>query len=114
MGNDFMNKSVDINPTRTSSSNSNFSLEYHRNPGGTSKSGVFEELLKKVKNSMCKMKEGKNSYGTGFLTKIPDPTEEDKQLRVLISCNHVINKNQIEQLNQISIEMKNKKINLPR
>ena len=114
MGNNFMNQSVDTKPARTSASINNFSLEYHLHPGGISKTGVFKELLKNAENSICKIKEGGNSYGTGFLTKIPDPTEEDKQLRVLISCNHVINKNQIEQLNQISIEMKNKKIiNLP-
>ena len=96
MGNNFMNQSVDTKPARTSASINNFSLEYHLHPGGISKTGVFKELLKNAENSICKIKEGGNSYGTGFLTKIPDPTEEDKQLRVLISCNHVINKNQIE------------------
>ena len=96
-----MNQSVDTKPARTytkpartSASSNNFSLEINLHPGGTSKAGVFKELLKNAENSICKIKKGGNSYGTGFFTKIPDPTEEDKQLRVLISCNHVRNEEQ--------------------
>ena len=109
MGNE--NPSSKTNPTKKLHSDSNFILEIHTKKGGTSRLGSFDELSKKAKNSICKIEVG-GDYGTGFFTKIPDPNDEDKKLRVLFSCNHILNKEKLEQLNEISIVINHQKINL--
>lgn len=108
----FQRQEVDTNHARTSPSDYSFILEINKNPGGTSTLGQFGELSEKVKNSICKIAIG-DGFGTGFLTKIPHPTEEDRELKVLISCNHVLNKEQLEKFNCLSIGIKHININLP-
>ena len=47
------------------------------------------EILNQMKNNICKIKLGEEQ-GTGFFCKIPFPDKE-KELKVLITNNHVIN-----------------------
>ena len=50
-----------------------------------------EKILEQMKNTVCKIKLTDGSLGTGFFCKIPFPTKE-KLLPVLITNNHLINK----------------------
>ena len=58
-------------------------------------SDQLKQALLFLENSICKIKPEKGPTGTGFLCKIrfPDPLN---LLPVLITCNHVINKNDLK------------------
>lgn len=62
-------------------------------------------------NSLCKIYNNDNNdkYGTGFLCQIPDPENEDENIFVLFTCNHVFPINK-DNLNNYKI-IKYKKIN---
>ena len=62
----------------------------------------LENLFEKIKKTVCHIKYGKFS-GTGFFCQLPDPENENKILRVLISCYHVIPINDYYQCNKNKI-----------
>jgi len=53
-----------------------------------------EKILKQSKIYICKIKSGKNKYGTGFLCKIPFP-DKNNALSVLMTNHHVITKEEL-------------------
>ena len=68
----------------------------------------MEYFQKQMKNSICKIK-CKEGHGTGFLWLIPNPSKL-KQLRVLITNNHVLNEKDIEDKQIIEITINNDSI----
>ena len=77
-------------------------------PPGYPKEATYEGMeviLLQMKKAICKIKI-KEMQGTGFFCKIPFP-DLNKMLRVLITNNHVINRDLLFQENaRISIEIK--------
>lgn len=90
----------------------NIKLEAEVHPGGTSNTNQFQDLLNKVNNSVCRILLGNKGYGTGFFCKIKDPKDEDKILKVLFTCNHVLNKEALTNSKYIDLEINNVKIQL--
>ena len=82
---------------------------------GVSNVNLFEDLLYKAKQAICRILILENDgYGSGFFCKIKDPKDEDRILRVLFTCNHVLNKEKLIKQKQIILEInkQNKKIDL--
>ena len=63
-------------------------------------------ILEQMKNCIFKIYKGKGSSGTGFFCKIPYKNEE---LKVLITCNHVIDENYIKNNEIIKLYINNEK-----
>ena len=73
----------------------------------------FTKFGLKAEKSICKIKiPPNNSYGTGFFCKIPYPDEEHI-LKVLLTNNHVLNKEYLCAYKEIQLEINNEKISLP-
>ena len=65
----------------------------------------FEDLsaiTKQKENNVCKIKKGENCSGTGFLCLIPFP-DRLNQLPVLITCNHILGKDDIKPGKKINL-----------
>lgn len=69
----------------------------------------LETILQQMKACVCKIKCSKNSFGTGFLCKIPLPYT-NCLIPVLITNNHVINSNNIIENKIIEISLNNEQI----
>ena len=69
-----------------------------------------EKILEQMKKNICKIKT-QITEGTGFFCKIPFPNKENL-LKVLITNNHIINKELFDSKIDISIYEKNEKITL--
>ena len=71
-----------------------------------------ECILKQMKSYVCKIINGKKSYGSGFFCKIQFP--DNSQVPVLITCNHIIDKDFLlkNEILNISINKKNFKLSL--
>ena len=64
-----------------------------------------KKIIAQMERNICKINIGKNQ-GTGFFCKIPFPTEE-KMLPVLMTNNHVINEDLLNQVNaKIELDIK--------
>ena len=64
-----------------------------------------KKIIAQMERNICKINIGKNQ-GTGFFCKIPFPTEE-KMLPVLMTNNHVINEDLLNQANaKIELDIK--------
>ena len=90
-------------------------LESEVHPGGISNVNLLEDLLYKAKQAICRILILENNgYASGFFCKIKDPKDEDRILRVLFTCNHVLNKEKLIKQKQVIIEInkQNKKIDL--
>ena len=57
--------------------------------------------MKQANKSICKIDENEKIKGTGFLCLIPNPNI-DHLLKVLITCNHVLNENDLKKGNKIN------------
>ena len=64
-----------------------------------------EKILEQMKKCVCKIKND-HAKGTGFFAKIPYNSEFKK---VLITCNHVLNENDIKKGNIIKVSINNEK-----
>ena len=88
----------------------NIILEGEVHPGGISNVLLFQDLLSKVEHSIVRIIID-NGYGTGFFCKIKEPKDEDRILKVLFTCNHVLKKEKLIKQKKIIIEInKTKKI----
>ena len=65
------------------------------------------EITKFMKKSICKI-DCKGLKGSGFLCKIK--ISNSKSINALITCNHVLNKNQIKEGDKINISFNNEKL----
>lgn len=82
---------------------SNFSVII--NDGAAGKPILFEDYKifnKQNKNSVCKIIKDNKLLGTGFLCIIPFP-DKLNQLPVLITCNHILSKDDIKIGNEINL-----------
>ena len=82
---------------------SNFSVII--NDGAAGKPILFEDYKifnKQNKNSVCKIIKDNKLLGTGFLCIIPFP-DKLNQLPVLITCSHVLSKEDIKNGKEISL-----------
>ena len=61
----------------------------------------MKTIISQMKNSICQIRNNGN-YGTGFFCIIPFPDQYDT-LPVLITCNHVLNENDLYEGNKIEI-----------
>ena len=86
----------------------NIILEGEVHPGGIANALLFQDLLSKVEHSIFRIIID-NGYGTGFFCKIIDPKDEDRILKVLFTCNHILNKEKLFNKKQIIIEFNKKK-----
>ena len=68
--------------------------------------GITEKILNQMRKSVCKI-QFEGEIGTGFFAKID--INQKKSLKVLITNNHVIGKNNIKNGSQISISLNNGK-----
>jgi len=77
-------------------------------PGGLESlnSNQLENILFQMKNCICKIKNDNGKIGTGFFCKIPFP-DPIKPLPVLITCNHVLDKNNISPKQEINFSFNN-------
>ena len=66
----------------------------------------MEQVLFMMRNCICKIKLKNGEIGTGFFCKIPFP-DLFNLLPVLVTCNHVLNKNSIAFGNKINITLNN-------
>ena len=66
----------------------------------------MEKSLFQMKNCVCKIKLNNGIIGTGFFCKIPFP-DNFTFLPVLITCNHVLNNNNISQGKKIDFSLNN-------
>ena len=64
-----------------------------------------EKILEQMKKCVCKIKND-HAKGTGFFAKIPYKSESKK---VLITCNHILNENDIKKGNIIKVSINNEK-----
>jgi hypothetical protein len=64
-----------------------------------------ENILAQMKNYICKIHKNNGEKGTGFLCNIPYPNQS-KLLPVLITSNHVLNENDLENDNIIQYTLK--------
>ena len=87
----------------------NIIYEGEVHPGGLSNTLQFQDLLSKAQHAICRIIFG-NGYGTGFFCKIKDPKDEDRILKVLFTCNHILNKEQLISQKQILLEINHEKI----
>ena len=72
---------------------------------------LTKTIIEQMEKNICKIKIG-NTQGTGFFCKIPFPDKEHN-LSVLITANHIINKNILNEENRkisVQIEEENEKI----
>ena len=77
-------------------------------PGGLESLSAYqlEKVLFQMKNCICKIKVDIGKIGTGFFCKIPFP-DTLNPLPVLITCNHVLDKNNISQGKKINFSLNN-------
>ena len=61
-------------------------------------------IKKKMEKSICKIKNSKGDFGTGFFCKMPFP-DEFKLLRVLITNHHVLDEKDIKEGNKFKISL---------
>ena len=80
-----------------------YEAEVH--PGGTSNTKLFQDLLNKSNEAVFQIMIIDNQYGTGFFTKIKDPKDEDRNMKVLFTCNHVLNKEFLIQKKEIKLSI---------
>ena len=88
----------------------NYKKEYQL--GDNPDSLSYDQLnhsLNQMKLSICKIKNDKNIYGTGFFCKIPFPNPFSL-LPVLITCNHILDINDISKGKTINFSLDNEKI----
>ena len=85
----------------------NIILEGKVHPGGIANALLFQDLLSKVEHSIFRIIID-NGYGTGFFCKIIDPKDEDRILKVLFTCNHILNKEKLFNKKQIILEFNEK------
>ena len=68
------------------------------------------KIIKNQKeNSICVIEVG-NKRGTGFLCLLPDLNNESNRNKVLITCNHVLNENEIKIGSEILLKFNDDKI----
>ena len=83
------------------------------NKVGDNPDSLTSEQLKQALNQMekciCKIKKGNNIFGTGFFCKIPFPNQFIL-LPVLITCNHVLDENDISPGKKINFSLNNEQI----
>ena len=81
----------------------NYTPEVYTHKGGTQSIDDVSDLISKSKFVICKisLEEG---YASGFFCKIISPKEEDKLIRVLFTCYHVLNENYFNSNNEIYLE----------
>ena len=72
----------------------------------------MEIVLTQMKKSICKVELENDIYGTGFFCNIPILNDWNSILRVLITNNHVINKNDITPGKKIKLSINNDEKNL--
>ena len=75
-----------------------------------------KKIMEQMQKNICKIEISENIRGTGFFCKIPFPSQE-KELKVLITNNHLINeytlkKNNFKIIINIEVENKPKELNL--
>ena len=70
----------------------------------------IEKALFQMYNSVCKIKKGEILIGTGFLCKIPFPNKFTL-FPVLITCNHVLNRDSISPGKIINFTINDEKFN---
>lgn len=68
----------------------------------------LRQALNQMEISICKIKKENNIFGTGFFCKIPFPNKLNL-LPVLITCNHVLDSNDISQGKKINFSLNNDK-----
>ena len=66
------------------------------------------KIIKQMEKSICKINKKDGTFGTGFFCNIP---HKDQNLKVMITSDKVINKQDIKQLNEIKISLDDDKIN---
>ena len=66
--------------------------------------------LSQMEKTICKIKLADEKIGTGFFCLIPFP-DKFNPLPVLITCNHVLDKNNISEGSEINFSLNNEKIN---
>jgi len=81
-------------------------------PGGTTDTDQFLDLLNKTKEGICRIVFKNKGYGTGFFCKFEDPIKEEKIIKVLFTCNHVLKEEYINENKQITLEFKKLEKNL--
>ena len=81
--------------------------------GGFADVREYKYLLEKANKCVCKITKN-NNIGSGFFCKIQDPQNEDKILRVLFTCYHVLPFDNLYNFNEFnySINKITKKLNL--
>ena len=87
--------------------------EVHNHKGGNESIDEFHNLSENLKYSNCRivLDENNDKYGTGFISKIF--LSENEYIKVLFTCNHVINQEYISSHDVIILEFtKNIKITL--
>ena len=72
---------------------------------------AFETFLDQSKKSVCKIKCKEGGNGTGFFCKIP-LKDKWNYLRVLMTCNHVLDKQLINKGETINFSLDNDKVNI--
>ena len=95
MGN--QKSSIKINPEVT----------HHR--GGTQSANNLISLLQKGNYFSCKIILDNINYGTGFFAKILSPFDNNKIIKVLFTCYHVLRKQFLNSHNVINLEFNNEK-----
>ena len=68
----------------------------------------MRQALNQMEISICKIKKENNIFGTGFFCKIPFPNKLSL-LPVVITCNHVLDSNDISQGKKINFSLNNDK-----
>ena len=66
------------------------------------------KIIEQMEKSVCKIIKNDESFGTGFFCNIP---YKDKNLKVLITSNKMINKQDIKEFNKIKLSLDDDKIN---
>ena len=81
----------------------NYTPEVYTHKGGTQSIDDVFDLITKSNFCTCKISLEKG-YASGFFCKIISPKEEDKLIRVLFTCYHVLNENYFNSNNEIYLE----------
>ena len=83
--------------------------EVTHHKGGTQSLNKLLPFLQKAKSFSCKILLDKTNYGSGFFCKIFSPFENNKIIKVLFTCNHVLKKEYLLSNNEINLEFNEEK-----
>lgn len=86
--------------------------ESSNHKGGTQSINSLMSLLQRGNYFSCKIILDNINYGTGFFAKIFFPNENNKIIKVLFTCYHVLGKQFLNSHNVINIEFNNEKGNI--